>query len=151
MRSDSGRAPPSPSRLGGPFDRRRGYSLIPEFQDRLQARGYQVVEQARQSAEMARLMALEITPPYRETPSAGLQIRAQGMPIHDVRPQRGFYQRLEDVPPLVVNTLLYIENRDLARAPGSPQQPGGGLAAPGQGHHALCGTQGRTRQPCRGR
>ena len=41
--------------VGGPFDRRRGYSLIAEFQDRLQARGYQVVEQARQSAEMARL------------------------------------------------------------------------------------------------
>ena len=109
--------------VGGPFDRRRGYSLIPEFQDRLQARGYQVVEQARQSAEMARLMALEITPPYRETPSAGLQIRAQDMPIHDVRPQRGFYQRLEDVPPLVVNTLLYIENRDLARVPDPRSNP----------------------------
>jgi membrane peptidoglycan carboxypeptidase len=119
----SGSSPAIAFPLGGPFDQRRGYSLIPEFRDRLQARGYQVVEQARQSAHMTRLMELEITPPYRETPSAGLVIRAQGMPLHDARPHRGFYQRFEDVPPLVVNTLLYIENRNLARAPDPRSNP----------------------------
>ncbi|MGH7331731.1 MAG: transglycosylase domain-containing protein [Candidatus Rokuibacteriota bacterium] len=102
--------------LGGPFDQRRGYSLIPEFQDRLRARGYRVVEQARQSAQMVRLMEMGITPPYRETAAAGLMIRAQGVPLHDVRPRRGFYQRFDDVPALVVNALLYIENRGLTRA-----------------------------------
>jgi membrane peptidoglycan carboxypeptidase len=119
----SGPSPAIAFPLGGPFDQRRGYSLIPEFRDRLRARGYQVVEQARQSAQMARLMELEITPPYRETPSAGLVIRAQGMPLHDGRPHRGFYQRFEDVPPLVVNTLLYIENRKLTRAPDPRSNP----------------------------
>src|SRR5262245_2934797 len=97
----SGASPAIAFPLGGPFDRRRGYSLIPEFQDRLQVRGYQVVEQARQSARMTRLVELEITPPYRETATAGLVIRAQGVTLHDVRPRHGFYHRFEDVPALI--------------------------------------------------
>ena len=85
---ESGSSPAIAFPLGGPFDQRRGYSLIPEFQDRLRARGYRVVEQARQSAQMTRLMELGITPPYRETAAAGLLIRAEGVPLHDARPRQ---------------------------------------------------------------
>jgi membrane peptidoglycan carboxypeptidase len=102
---------------GGPFDRHRGYSVIPEFQGRLAARGYHVVEQARQSPELIQLVSWGVTPPYPASPVAGLVIRdTQGTILHDARPRAGFYRRFEDVPPLVVNTLLFIENRELGRA-----------------------------------
>jgi membrane peptidoglycan carboxypeptidase len=120
---ESGPSPAIAFPRGGPFDRRRGYAQIPEFQDRLQARGYRVVEQARQSARMARLIERGIAPPYQETPAAGLVIRAQRVPLHDARPRRGLYQRFEDVPALVVNTLLYIENRGLTHAPDPRSNP----------------------------
>jgi membrane peptidoglycan carboxypeptidase len=111
---------PSPAMAvpeGGPFDRQRGYSLIPEFQERLAVRGYRVVEQARQSPELIQLVRWGVAPPYPESPVAGLVIRdTRGTVLHDARPRAGFYRRFGEVPPLVVNTLLFIENRELGRA-----------------------------------
>jgi membrane peptidoglycan carboxypeptidase len=58
-----------------------------------------------------------VAPPYPESPVAGLVIRdTQGTVLHDARPRAGFYRRFGEVPPLVVNTLLFIENRELGRA-----------------------------------
>jgi len=37
----------------GPFNRRRGYSQIPEFQHNLEIRGYEVTEQARFSPHLS--------------------------------------------------------------------------------------------------
>ncbi|MBP1625084.1 MAG: hypothetical protein H6Q07_3106, partial [Acidobacteria bacterium] len=38
----------------GPFDISAGYALIPDFEKRLNAAGYQITEQARFSAELER-------------------------------------------------------------------------------------------------
>jgi membrane peptidoglycan carboxypeptidase len=114
---ESGPSPAIAFPEGGPFDRQRGYSLIPEFQPRLAARGHRVTQQARQSPELIRLIDWGVPPPYAESPVAGLVIRdMRGTVLHDARPRAGFYRRFEDVPPLVVNTLLFIENRELGRA-----------------------------------
>ncbi len=117
-------AGPSP-RIGfprsAPFDDRLGYSHLGEFQGRLEARGFEVERQAVASPQLLRLLALGIAPPYREPPDAGLTIRGMGgAPLYDAtRTPRRFHD-FDDVPPLLVQTLLYIENRELL-APFDPR------------------------------
>ncbi|MBI2357717.1 MAG: transglycosylase domain-containing protein [Deltaproteobacteria bacterium] len=98
----------------GPFDQRRGYSRIPFFQSRLEAQGYRVVEQARVSGELAELMNWGVSPPYREPADEGLRIRASGATTlyKSVNVER-LFQRFEDIPPVLVRTLLFLENRQL--------------------------------------
>jgi len=100
--------------LDGPFDVRRGYSQLPVFQPRLQADGFQVSEQARVSPELARLLAWGVAPPYREPPVTGLTIHGRNDSIlfNAVNTGRSF-GRFEDVPPLLVDALLFIENHEL--------------------------------------
>jgi membrane peptidoglycan carboxypeptidase len=98
----------------GPFDRQRGYSLLPEFQSRLQAHGFRIERQARVSSELADLAALGISPPYPEPPFTGLTIHALGgSPLYDRTGGGRLFERFEDVPPLIVQALLFIENREL--------------------------------------
>lgn len=118
---DTGPSPSIAFPQGGPFDRQRGYSLIAEFQDRMGARGYRIAEQSRQSPELLRLIGWGVAPPYPESSAASLVIRDMGGAVmHDARPRAGYYERFEDVPPVIINTLLYIENRELGR-PADPR------------------------------
>lgn len=98
----------------GPFDDRRGYSRIGQFQARLEARGFEVDRQARFSPELVRLMGWGINPPYREMPATGLTVRGKGgVLLYDsVRNERHF-ESFEDIPPILVSSLLFIENREL--------------------------------------
>lgn len=98
----------------GPYDQRLGYSLIPEFQQRLDSQGFRIVEQARMAEPMAQLVRIGITPPYDEPAAAGLVVHAaQGESMFDARHPQFFFVRFEDIPPLVVESLLFIENREL--------------------------------------
>jgi membrane peptidoglycan carboxypeptidase len=98
----------------GPQDRRLGYSSLPEFTDRLLLRGYRIAEQAQMSEPMAQLASLGIAPPYREKTSGGLVVRgASGTVLFDARPEGLLFERYEDVPPLIVASLLFIEDREL--------------------------------------
>jgi membrane peptidoglycan carboxypeptidase len=98
----------------GPFDQRRGYSRIPEFQSRLQARGFRVARQARVSPALAALAAWRISPPYPEPPLTGLTIHALGgATLYDRSAGGRVFERFDDIPPLVVRVLLFIENREL--------------------------------------
>jgi hypothetical protein len=58
----------------GPFDERRGYSKLPSFQTKLEAQGYRVTQQARQSETMLTLLERGVSPPYPERPDTGLEI-----------------------------------------------------------------------------
>src|SRR5690606_34547108 len=52
--------------------------------------------------------------PYREKPQAGLAILdAGGAPLYSSRHPEFVYERFEDIPPLLVDALLFIENRHL--------------------------------------
>src|ERR1051325_118912 len=55
----------------GPFDERKGYSKLPDFQTRLTAEGYQIAQQARQSETMLTLLEHGVSPPYSERPDTG--------------------------------------------------------------------------------
>lgn len=108
---------PSPSIVlprQGPLDERRGYAHIGDFRGRLEQRGYRLTEQARFSPVLAALAKWNVPPPYNETPQAGLLIRGRdGDTLFDAVPRDGLFRRYEQIPPLVVNTLLFIENRKL--------------------------------------
>jgi membrane peptidoglycan carboxypeptidase len=115
---------PSPSIAfprGGPFDAQRGYRRLGDFSRRLASAGYTVVEQARQSARTIRFVRWGVTPPYREPAVAGLVVRdVRGESLYDARPRDVLFRDFEDIPPLIVNTLLFLENRELT----SPTDPG---------------------------
>ena len=98
----------------GPLDTERGYSRLDEFARRLESRGYRLTEQARFSGTLALLARNGFTPPWREPSTAGLVIRGRdGDTLYDGiagAEQLGSY---EQIPPIVVRTLLFIENREL--------------------------------------
>lgn len=98
----------------GPFDERLGYTALPRFLERLAAQDCTIVEQAQWTPRLSGVVNWGLNPPYREITRTGLTLRdREGATIHVARyPQRG-YQRFEDIPPLVVASLLFIENREL--------------------------------------
>jgi membrane peptidoglycan carboxypeptidase len=116
-----GRSPSIAFPRSAPFDDRLGYSQLAAFQERLEARGFAVTRQAVVSPELERLLELGIAPPYREPLVPGLTIHGMGgARLYDAaRAQRAF-QSFDDVPPLLVQTLLFIENRELL-APFDPR------------------------------
>ena len=105
-----------------PFDDRRGYSKLPAFQSRLEAEGYQVAKQVRQSETMVDLIKKGISPPYVEPTETGLDIRgADGVALFRHAQSEFLFAKMDDIPPLLVKTLLFLEDRDLNH-PASPWQ-----------------------------
>jgi len=99
---------------GGPLDRRLGYARLPGMTARLEARGYRLTEQARFSPGMVALAAAGVPPPYSEPSAAGLVVRGRsGDSLYDARSRAPRFERYQDVPPLVVRSLLFIEDRQL--------------------------------------
>ncbi|WP_133645967.1 transglycosylase domain-containing protein [Paraburkholderia flava] len=111
-RSDSIRFPAK-----GPYDTRLGYAQLPAFEARLASRGYVVTAQARDSVRMTDLADDGLFLPYEEKDQAGLQLfDAAGTPLFDARYPARVYGSYDDVPPLVTNSLLFIEDRYLLDA-----------------------------------
>lgn len=107
--SDSIRYP-----AGGPYDLRLGYSQLPEFEPRLVARGYTIAAQARGSERLLSLADQGLFVPYAEKDQAGLTVRdARGEPIYDATFPHRVYPDFDAIPPLVVRSLLFIEDRYL--------------------------------------
>ncbi len=98
----------------GPYDVRLGYSSLPSTIIRLQQEGWQITEQARLSATMARVADLGLFLPYHEKDQAGLVlIDSEGKPIHRARHPERVYDNFDAIPRVLVDALLYIENREL--------------------------------------
>ena len=88
---------------------------MPDFTRSLQATGFRIAAQARQSPELGRLINEGIAPPYRERPLAGLLIRdASGSMLFDSTAEGRVFHDFDHVPPLIVATLLFIENRGIS-------------------------------------
>ena len=98
----------------GPYDERLGYRAIPQFVERLRPQGYVVAAQARMSPRLVELSDQGLFSPYREKDQAGLELRdCRSQPLFAVRYPQRVYERFESVPSLLVDTLLFIENREL--------------------------------------
>ncbi|RKF35693.1 transglycosylase domain-containing protein [Paraburkholderia fungorum] len=108
----------------GPYDERLGYTLLPSFQQRLTARDFAVASQARDSERMLSLADDGLFLPYQEKDQAGLQLfDGTGAPLFDRRYPNRVYNRFEAIPPLVVNSLLFIEDRYLLDADQPDRNP----------------------------
>ena len=98
----------------GPYDQRLGYAQLAHFIDRLRGQGYEVTEQARASPKMRELQARGVSAPYREKDVTGLDLaECHGQTLYAQRYPERVYARFEDAPPLLVDSLLFIENREL--------------------------------------
>jgi membrane peptidoglycan carboxypeptidase len=98
----------------GPFDERLGYSQLPKFVQRLEGQGFAVSAQARMSPKMIEFVDEGLFATYRERALAGLELRdCRGETLTAVRYPGRTYERFESVPQLLVDSLLFIENREL--------------------------------------
>jgi len=98
----------------GPFDRRLGYVDLPRFIEQLSQRNFRVEEQARFSRALLDYTNRGFFPPYPEESQAGLTINdCRGVQLYANSYPRQYYERFEDIPPLVVMSLLFIEDRGL--------------------------------------
>lgn len=103
---------------GGPWDERHGYSRIPEFSRLLEGQGFRVREQARFTRELQLAAGLGLTPPYRAPADAGLIIRSdQDTALYRAFPGDTLFASYEEIPAPIVDALLFIEDRGLARRP----------------------------------
>ncbi|MGR9085742.1 MAG: transglycosylase domain-containing protein [Gammaproteobacteria bacterium] len=98
----------------GPYDQRLGYTSLPETIVRLQKAGFNVTAQASSSPMMVHLVDNGLFNIYQEKTQAGLRIVDQGERVifSNLYPYHG-YSSFVAIPPLVLYTLLFIENREL--------------------------------------
>lgn len=98
----------------GPFDQRLGYTAIPGMVSRLAPRGFVVTEQARQSPELQSHLDRGLYAPFAEKSRTGLTVLdCHREPVYSFRYPYRTFERFEQVPPLVAQALMFIENRDL--------------------------------------
>jgi hypothetical protein len=97
----------------GPFDR-LGYDRIPEWTKRLQAEGFDISAQARMSPRMLDLVERGLFASFDEKTQAGLELQGcRGEMLYASRHPQRVYAGYGQVPPLVVDMLVFIENREL--------------------------------------
>ncbi|MDP2097741.1 MAG: transglycosylase domain-containing protein [Methylobacter sp.] len=99
----------------GPYDQRLGYTLLADEIERLEQQGFGVTSQATISPMMARLVdEYGLFPIYHEKTQAGLRIvDHSGQTLFNATYPIHGYADFNAIPPLVLNTLLFIENREL--------------------------------------
>lgn len=98
----------------GPYDARLGYTGLGSYIKALTANGYEVTRQARPTPELAGFVEQIGYAPYREKSSGGLAVfDRQWRPIYAKRYPERLYADFESVPRVIVDTLLFIENREL--------------------------------------
>lgn len=98
----------------GPFDLRLGYTRLPQLLDRVQMRGMEINSQIRFSAALMDYTSRGYFIPYPEKAQAGLRIAdCRGESIYQSLYPNLVYTSFEEIPPLMVQTLLFIENRKL--------------------------------------
>jgi membrane peptidoglycan carboxypeptidase len=98
----------------GPYDLRLGYVALPNFLQRLRALGFVITAQARVSPMLAQVVDRGFFPIYHEKMQAGLRLFDQaGNVVASTTVPTHVYRTFDDIPPVVLQTLLFIENREL--------------------------------------
>ncbi|MHB1677490.1 MAG: transglycosylase domain-containing protein [Sulfuriferula sp.] len=101
----------------GPADFRSGYIALPQMTERLIGQSFVIQRQARISAAMQHMADLGLNLPYHEKDQTGLQlIDATGVTMFEDRTPQRVYTDFNAIPPVLRNSLLFIENRELLRS-----------------------------------
>ena len=110
-------AGPSPSirfPQSAPYDDRFGYSGLPDFLGKLKTQDFEVARQARISTGMAEIVDAGYFAPYLEKTQSGLSILdCRNESLFLERYPKRVYQRFDGIAPVLVQSLLFIENRNL--------------------------------------
>jgi membrane peptidoglycan carboxypeptidase len=108
----------------GPFDKRLGYAYMPLMLERLSERDFVIDAQSRFSPALLGHVERGLFPPFPEKTIAGLSIEdCRGEQLYEFSYPSDGYRDFAEIPPLVVDSLLHIENRGLldpARARANP-------------------------------
>ena len=103
---------------GGPYDHRLGYQQLPALINRLAGQEFEVTAQARMSPRLVACSDRGLFATYHEKDQAGLSILdCRSVPMFRARVPERVYEAFEDVPPLLIDALLLIENRGLLDTP----------------------------------
>ena len=105
---------------GGPYDDRLGYSQLPQFISLLDRHGFAVKSQARWSPGLDKFVGEGAFPIYPEKARSGLKIfDRNGAEIYGAHTPERVFQNFRQIPPLIVDSLVYVEDRYLF----DPQSP----------------------------
>ncbi|MDB5730154.1 MAG: glycosyl transferase family 51 [Variovorax sp.] len=108
----------------GPYDWRLGYAQLPDTLERLREHGWDITRQARMSQQLIELHGHGLDVPYREKNQAGLVVRGcRAEALLNSRVPQHMYGRFEEVPPLLVDALLFVEDRHLLDAEPPQRNP----------------------------
>jgi len=109
-----GETPVRLSAPSGPYDLRLGYASLPTFSNRLIENDFLVARQARPFGRMKQFNEWGLPPIYHEKVQAGLKILDRDdRPIFAQLFPRRVFNDFTDIPPIIVQILLFIENRHL--------------------------------------
>ena len=98
----------------GPYDRRLGYAYMPSLIDRLKARNFEIVSQAVQSSALLRFIEAGGYAVYHEKSQAGLVLKdSSGRTLEATSYPSAVYRSFEEIPALLIDTLRFIEDREL--------------------------------------
>ncbi len=108
----------------GPADFRAGYTALPTLTQRLLGQGYEIQRQARINSHMEKMADFGFDLPYHENDQTGLKIvDATGLTMFENRTPERVYTDFAAIPPLLRNSLLFIENRELLRTDWPKRNP----------------------------
>ncbi len=108
----------------GPYNERLGYMQLPTYVETLKRAGYRVDRQAEISPALAGFMEHGGFPIYRAKTRSGITVKDRnGSILFAARYPERVFDDFESVPGLVVDTLLFIENRELLDAENPTRNP----------------------------
>lgn len=114
--------PNSAPAAAGPYDIRLGYAQTLQIRENLTERGY--VLQGETQWQERSIAGIRLFPIYNEKAQAGLRITDdQGQTLHDARFPRVVYPTFNDIPPLLIKSLAYVENRELLESHANTKNP----------------------------
>ena len=97
-----------------PYDERLGYANLPAFLSKLEGKDYRITSQARISPKMVEMADRGYFATYHEKNGVGLTILDQHQkPLFSARFPERMFASFEEIPKVLIDSLLFIENREL--------------------------------------
>ncbi len=108
----------------GPYDRRLGYAELPRFINSLEDHDFAIARQASWSPALKYFVEGGGYAIYHEKERAGLSLfDRDGNPLYRARYPERTYEGFAAIPPLVVSSLSFVEDRDLFAADEPDRNP----------------------------